>query len=278
MDSVNNTYRQFSHTVWRYYRQSGRHDLPWRAKSHLRPYTILVSEVMLQQTQVERVVPKYRLFLRRFPSAAALAEAPLGDVLRLWQGLGYNRRAKYLKDAASAVREAYSGRWPRSYESLVALPGVGPYTAGAVLNFAYNTPHPIIETNIRSVFLHHFFPSRTSVSDQELRPMIERSLDQQRPREWQWALMDYGAYLKRTYGNNIRSSQHYKKQSRFLGSDRQIRGAILRYVSGNPEPHSVSGICQALSKFTAKRVKAQLANLVNDGLLVQRGACVRLAT
>ncbi len=132
-------------------------EMPWRAAEadgSFDPYKILVSELMLQQTQVARVVPKFTEFVAKFPTLEALANASLGDVLKAWQGLGYNRRAKYLHSAAQAL---ISKEAPWKCEDLVALAGVGPNTAGAVLAYAYNQPVLFVETNVRSVFIHHFF-------------------------------------------------------------------------------------------------------------------------
>ena len=152
---MNKKEREFVARVWEYYKAHGRHDLPWRKTTD--PYKILVSELMLQQTQVDRVLLKYKAFLKLFPTARRLAAAPLGDVLRAWQGLGYNRRAKFLHQAAQYVTNELKGRWPKDEAGLLALPGVGPYTARAVLAFAYNEPVVLIETNVRQVFLHHLF-------------------------------------------------------------------------------------------------------------------------
>lgn len=218
-------------TVWAHYRTQGRHDLPWR---HVRdPYRILVSEVMLQQTQVARVVPYYRAFLKRFPSVRALAQAPLSDVLIAWQGLGYNRRAKALHDAARSI-VASGGRFPRTVAELVRLPGIGPYTASAICVFAYDEPLPLVETNIRTVLFHTVLAGRVGVPDSEVLQLTVVLMDRKRPREWHWALMDYGSHLK-AQGVRVNAlSKHYVKQSKFEGSDRQARGAILRLLASGP--------------------------------------------
>ena len=216
--------------VYTHYAAHGRHDLPWRQTTD--PYRILVSEVMLQQTQVSRVLNKYRLFLRHFPNTKRLANAPLAEVLQVWQGLGYNRRAKLLQQSAQVVTYERAGRWPKTDAELQCLPGVGPYTAGAVLAFAYGTAVPMVETNIRTVYLHHLFPRAQAVSEADILAAVDRTLDRTNPREWYWALMDYGSYLKQTRGNNIQRAASYKKQSPFAGSRRQIRGAVLRLLSG----------------------------------------------
>lgn len=271
-NSLSKEEKAFVKTVSRYYKTSGRHDLPWRKTTD--PYKILVSEVMLQQTQVIRVVPKYKAFLKQFPSTSKLAAASLGDVLRAWQGLGYNRRAKFLKQAAEVVMKEHKGKWPKTYEELRALPGVGAYTAGAVMSFAYNAPVPLIETNVRTVYILHFFQDKKDVSDIELLPIIERTLDRENSREWNWALMDYGAHLKETVGNLNKQSKHYAKQSTFKGSDRQIRGAILRELAKQSLTHSQ--LVKALSETEKERIKVQLDALQKERLIVESGKDLKL--
>ncbi len=184
---------------------------------------------MLQQTQVPRVIPKYEAFLGRFPDVHALAEAKLSDVLHEWIGLGYNRRAVYLKKCAEAIVKDFHGKFPKDFETLVSLPGIGPATAGDMLLFAWNVPVPVIETNIRTVFIHFFFPEKEKVTDKEILPYVEKSLDSENPREWYWALFDYGSFLKQT-GNPGRKSAHHVRQTRFEGSYRQKRAAVLRTI------------------------------------------------
>ncbi|MFZ1721766.1 MAG: A/G-specific adenine glycosylase [Microgenomates group bacterium] len=223
-------YSSFQTYIQRWYNLYGRHELPWRQTTD--PYHILVSELMLQQTQVERVVPKYTEFLLHFPNTKALASASLADVLKKWQGLGYNRRAKYLHKTAQLIVES-GNSFPNTHSTLLNLPGVGNYTAAAIMNFAFDEPTPLIETNIRTVYLYHFFPDDAKVSDVVLLPLVEASLDYAYPREWFWALMDYGAYIKKVVPNpSLRSAQHIK-QSKFSGSKRQVRGAVIRHLSNN---------------------------------------------
>lgn len=260
------TPKRFQKKVLDFYRTHGRHSLPWR-KTH-NPYKILVSEMMLQQTQVDRVVPKYDAFLKRFPTVSDLASAPLSDVLVLWSGLGYNRRALFLKRIVDVVIAQMKGRFPKDTESLRALPGVGPYTAAAVSTFAYNQPNVIIETNIRAVFLHEFFPEQQGVSDAQLLPYIEQTLYRANPREWYWALMDYGAHLKRTNPNPSRRSAHHGAQSAFKGSLREIRGGILRYFAETAKKrHTKEALLSAYGGSPA-RFDVALAGLVKDGFLV----------
>lgn len=253
----------FIQTVKTYYNVHGRHLLPWRKTDH--PYKILVSEIMLQQTQVDRVLPKYKAFLRQYPTASALAAAPLGDVLRAWQGLGYNRRAKMLHACVRQVQNHYRGRFPQSHEKLIQLPGVGPYTASALLAFAWNIPTVLIETNVRSAYLHYFFSDNTDVPDCELLPIIEKTMQRDNVREWYWALMDYGAYIKKEFGNpNIRS-KHYAKQTAFKGSDREIRGALVRLLTSRS--YSRTALLQKLSVFEDIRIDAQLKKLHEEGII-----------
>jgi A/G-specific adenine glycosylase len=130
----------FRKTVLSHWRRHGRHELPWRQTEN--PYHILVSEIMLQQTQVDRVIPKYREFLAAFPTFRRLALASAADLLKVWQGLGYNRRALMLQRCAQAVMRDCRGRLPDTHEALCDLPGIGPYTAGAVLACGLNNPQP----------------------------------------------------------------------------------------------------------------------------------------
>ncbi|MCK9169248.1 MAG: A/G-specific adenine glycosylase [Treponema sp.] len=223
----------FRSTILENYRLYGR-SFPWR-KTH-DPYAVLVSEMMLQQTQTLRVLPKYEAWLALFPDAPSLAAAPLADVLAAWNGLGYNSRAKYLQNACREVCGKYGGVFPDTKDGLDSLPGVGPYTAGAVSAFAYNNPEIFIETNIRSVFIFFFFNgTEKKVPDAELLPLVGQTLDRNNPREWYYALMDYGAELKRRVKNPSRKSAQYAKQSKFEGSLRQARGAILRRLTEKGE-------------------------------------------
>ncbi len=223
---VKKNQKKFITAVWSHY-QAHKRLLPWRETD--RPYAILVSEIMLQQTQVTRVLNKYQPFLKQFPSFASLARAPQSSVLAAWQGLGYNRRALALQRTAAIVSSQWRGKLPQSAKDLCALPGIGTATAGAIRAFAWNLPSVFIETNIRRAYLHHFFPRSRSVPDTAIMPLIEATLDRKRPREWYWALMDYGSYLGTTLSANpnIRS-KHYTRQSAFQGSNRFLRGALLR--------------------------------------------------
>jgi A/G-specific adenine glycosylase len=262
---VNTNEKAFVKIVERYYAKEGRHDLPWRLTQD--PYKITVSEIMLQQTQVSRVLEKYKEFLRAFPTVRSLAKAPLADVLRVWSGLGYNRRAKFLHQMAQAVVTEYKGKFPATIEGLQSLPGIGPYTAGAIYAFAYDKAYPVIETNIRTVYLHHFFADKIGVSDQELFPTIEATLQKMHPREWYWALMDYGSYLKSTGIKNNAKSKHYTKQSKFEGSKRQMRGAIMRELLKGPK--TVVQIAKAIDKEKG-RVEEVLVDLIRERMVTRK--------
>lgn len=248
----------FKNKVWAFYKEQKR-ILPWRKTRD--PFKILVSEIMLQQTQVDRVIPYYQNFLKRFPTKESLSRATVQEVLRLWQGLGYNRRALYLRQAAALLKDR------SSFET--KLPGVGPYTRNAVRVFAWNEPHVMIETNIRAVFLHEFFPRKKNVSDRTLLPLIERTLDQKNPREWYWALMDYGAHLKKTIENPNKKSAHYVQQSPFKGSRREIRGTLIRSLL--KKPNTEKTLLKELSPEQQRRAKEVIADLSREGFLTKKG-------
>lgn len=249
---------EFVELVWAYYREHGR-ELPWRRTRD--PYRILVSEVMLQQTQAQRVTAKYEQFLAQFPDVGALADAPLSDVLQQWQGLGYNRRGKWLHQAAQNLRNQ-RGTW--QVEDLQAQTGIGYNTAAAIVVYASNEPLVFIETNIRAVFIHHFFSRNAAgVDDRDILPLVETTLDTSNPREWYWALMDYGVYLKKRYKNPSRRSKHYASQTRFEGSLRQLRARILREILSAGELSRDD--IQRLSDDP--RAEQALETLIADGLV-----------
>lgn len=250
---------RFQKLVWDYYHQHGR-DLPWRQTSD--PYKILVSEIMLQQTQVSRVMSKYVEFTTTFPTIKALANATPEQVLRVWQGMGYNRRAIHLHRIAHAVMNQYDGAVPKDIEALDTLPGIGPATARSIFVFSWNEPESFIETNIRRVFIHHFFTNKLEVDDKVILPLVRETLDSKRPRDWYYALMDYGSYLATQMVNPNRRSKHYLKQSKFEGSDRQIRGKILKLLLAG----------ESLSNLTIEknRLDNVIQSLLKDGLVKKR--------
>jgi A/G-specific adenine glycosylase len=218
----------FQKVIWDYYTAHARVSLPWRKS--ITPYRIWISEVMLQQTQADRVVTFFNNWMKLFPTITSLAQASQVDLLRAWKGLGYNSRALRLKKAAQQIMDEHRGVFPKVYEDILNLPGIGPYTAGAISAFAYNRPITMIETNIRRVYLHHFFKNEHNVHDAELLKVIEQTVPAERAREWYWALMDYGAYLAKVIPNPNKRSRHYTVQKQFKGSDRQIRGRILEIL------------------------------------------------
>jgi A/G-specific adenine glycosylase len=278
----------FHRALTDYYYQSGRHGMPWRKpdkQGNFDPYKILVSEIMLQQTQVDRVIPKYHEFLELYPDITSLAKAKLGDVLRAWNGLGYNRRAKYLWEAARQIVHDHEGIFPMSPDDLKRLPGIGPNTAGAIMSYAFNTPVVYVETNIRTVVIHHFFHNKQSVDDKDIRAVLELLLpgdkkdDHARmqgaklsPREFYWAMMDYGTYLKKTVGNLSRASKTYSKQSAFEGSLRQVRGAVIRLLTKGP--HSRQELDAAVND---ERLPAVLESLNTEALITEDNGKYRLS-
>jgi len=227
---------KFTGAVHAFYRKEGR-SFPWRGVSN--PWGVLVSEFMLQQTRTERAVGYYNRFMERWPTPLALHEAAFEEMLREWSGLGYNRRARFLKDCAGIIATEKGGVVPSGLKELAALPGIGRYSAGAIACFAYNVPSVFIETNIRAAVLHFFFQDRREVRDSEIIPILEASLDRKDPRTWYYALMDYGAALKKRARNPGRKSAGYKRQSGFEGSFRQMRGSVMRALlakgPGTPE-------------------------------------------
>ncbi|MBC7746436.1 A/G-specific adenine glycosylase [Pedobacter sp.] len=255
----------FQATVWDYFQHHAR-AMPWRDTPS--PYFVMVSELMLQQTQVSRVIPKFEAFIAAFPDIQSLAQASLADVLQQWSGLGYNRRAQFLHRAAQQV-VAGGGGMPTALTGLVALPGIGPNTAGAIMNYAYDQPTVFIETNIRTVYLHHFFADHdATVNDATLKDLVEQTQDGEQPRQWYWALMDYGAYLKKTAGGRLDQSSHYKKQSPLSGSPREMRGRIIKQLTVAAQDESM--LRQAVD--ADKRFLPALQALQSEGLIEQRNS------
>jgi A/G-specific adenine glycosylase len=262
----------FNRVLRGHYAAHGRHSLPWRQKQKdgtYNAYAILVSEIMLQQTQVSRVVPKYKQFMHLFPLLESLARAPLSEVLIAWSGLGYNRRARYLHEAAKwlvALKE------PWSLQDLVACKGIGHNTAAAVTVYAYNQPVVFVETNIRAVYIHHFFPNADGVTDQEIVSKLESTLDVRQPRTFYWALMDYGTHLKAHVGNIARHSRHYARQGIFKGSAREIRGLVLReLVEGQKSLEALN------ARIPDERLVGVVRKLTQEGLIEYEKSLYRLA-
>lgn len=261
----------FRKTVYGYYRTDGR-NLPWRNTGN--PYHILVSEMMLQQTQVQRVIEKYTQFITAFPDIGSLDRAPLAEILKVWQGLGYNRRALFLKKIARKVLSDFHGTIPSSPELLETLPGIGKTTACEICTFAFEQPTVFIETNIRSVFIHFFFPSHKTVKDHAIIPLVEQTLDTSDPRMWYYALMDYGVMIKKRHGNPNIKSAHYSKQSPFKNSDRELRGSILRLVTEKPGI-SKQILLVELTKDRTRILKI-LADLEKEEFITDKNECLTI--
>ena len=219
---------QFQSSVYNFY-TANRREFIWR--QNITPYKIVISEVMLQQTQTARVVPKFENWLQQFPDFNTLACASAHDVLTAWQGLGYNRRGLALLKIAQIVMADHGGQLPNDPAILQTFPAIGPNTAGSICAFAFNNPIVFIETNIRTVYTHTFFPGQSEISDKQLLPLITQTVDQQNAREWYYALMDYGVHLKQNLPRINAASKHYTRQSKFEGSKRQVRGAIIKILT-----------------------------------------------
>lgn len=255
--------KAFVKTVKTFYKKSGRHDLPWRQTED--PYKILVSEIMLQQTQVPRVIEKYNAFLKVFPTVQTLATASQIEVLQLWSGLGYNRRARFLHQCAKEI--VTLKKFPIDITELEKLPGVGHYTARAVATFAYNQRHVFIETNIRTVFVHHFFPKKEQVLDSAILKLVEKTLDTKHPRDWYAALMDYGTYLKAQGNTAHRNARVYTKQSAFIGSNRRVRGLIMKSLL--VEPRTIDDLA-VQTDCTQEELSRALESLIKDSFVLKK--------
>jgi len=266
MRLTKNKVNLFQQSIWGFYQKHGRL-FAWRNIAD--PYKVLVSEIMLQQTQTYRVEQKYKRFIAELKTFDALAQAPLRTVLHLWQGLGYNRRALYLQQIAQKVIAEYAGKLPANPAILETFPGIGKATAASICAFAFNEATIFIETNIRTVFIHSFFSQQEKVKDKGIMPLIEQTLDKKNPREWYYALMDYGVTLKKHYPQLSKKSAHYAKQSKFEGSDRQIRGRIIKILTENGKIDQSVLIAQL--KDDSKRVNPILQQLCEEELIAQKG-------
>ena len=243
---------------------------PWRETDD--PYHILVSEYMLQQTQTDRVVPKYQSFIKKFPDVTTLASASQREVLALWSGLGYNRRVIALRNAANEIVSTHDSVVPETKEALLTLPGIGEYTANAILAFAYNKSVIVIETNIRTVVLHHCVRKKRKVGDDTIGFFVEQLLQNAQdnnitPCAFYSAMMDYGAYLKSQGVRTNARSKHYTKQSVFDGSTRQARGTLLRHFINTKKGTSK----KQLHNLNTNRIEEGLTGLLTEGLIEKRG-------
>lgn len=263
---------EFKNIIYSYFEENGR-SFPWRTDT--RPWGVLVSEFMLQQTQTERVIPYWERWMQIWPTPESLDKVSLEDALKEWLGLGYNRRGRYVKDCARIITRRYGGKVPETPAELVTLPGIGSYTAGAIACFAYNYPGVFIETNIRASVLHFFFHERTGVKDREILPILEDALDRENPRRWYWALMDYGVALKKLTANPGRRSAHYTLQSPFEGSFRQIRGGLVRtLVSQGP---ASAGELLERTGFEPEDLYRALKILEKEAMVAESGGLYRIS-
>lgn len=264
MELTKNQVADFQKKLMGYYKEHAR-SLPWRESAEDDThdgYKVLVSEIMLQQTQASRVMPKYSRFITAFPTLDSLASAKLSDVMSQWNGLGYNRRAKYLLEAARSLQTVGQ---PWSLADLVAQKGIGENTAKAVLVYTYNQPEFFIETNVRTVYIHHFFSGEEKVGDDAIAVLLEQTVDRQDPRVFYWALMDYGSHIKRTFGNASRRSSTHTNQLKFQGSKRQVRGQVIKYlVEGEYSAKELTNLIRD------SRLDLVLQELVREGLIHQK--------
>jgi len=266
--------RKFRAIVYQFYKDNARNDLPWRNTDN--PYLILVSEIMLQQTQIERVINKYPLFIKKFPDFSTLARARTRSLYSVWQGMGYNRRAIALRNIAQSVTSPpYQCNLPSDPDELMKLPSVGQSTAGAVAAFAFHQPVVFIETNIRRVFIHFFFREHERVSDHEIIPLINKTLDRKCPRNWYYALMDYGSAMRNLKDNPNRKSAQYKKQGPFAGSNRQIRGKILSILS--EQKHLSMMTLEGQFNTSHDTIVKMIDQLCNEGFIKRKGRQIMMS-
>ena len=253
----------FQKKVMNWWAENAR-DLPWRRDPS--PYNVLVSEIMLQQTQVSRVVLKFDEFMKEFPTIESLAKTNIKHLLKVWSGLGYNRRAIWLKEAAKQIVER--GEFPQSVKELQELKGIGPYTSRSVLIFAFNKDLAAVDTNIRRILIASGFADET-MSDRQLQPIAETVLLRGRSRDWHNALMDYGSLVLTSSKTNI---SPVTKQSCYEGSSRQVRGAVIRALTASDEIEleNLMGLldCEAneteLIKIINKLVSDGMVEIVSD--------------
>lgn len=252
----------FISIVWDFYTKNKR-TMPWR--DNISPYSIFISEVMLQQTQVARVLIKYPSFLHEFPDFQSLAKASTSTLLSAWQGMGYNRRALYLRSAAQIIMKQYKGILPSDTKLLDELPGIGYATACSIVAFAYDKPVVFIETNIRRVYIHHYFKDRETVSDADILPYVKNTMGAKKPREWYWALMDYGAFLAKQIDNPNKRSAHYIKQKKFEGSVREVRGGVLKLLLKRQYT-----LAEFKKTYPDERLFTALEQLEKEGFIILR--------
>jgi A/G-specific adenine glycosylase len=262
----------FQNIIYSYYKQYGR-DFPFRR--NITPYNVLVSEIMLQQTQTATVSEKFLNFIKIFPDFETLAKSPLDRVLKAWQGLGYNRRAIALKNIAEKIIYEFDGKFPENVEVLKKFPQIGHNTASSIATFAFNKETYFIETNIRRVFIYFFFHNRKNVNDKEILPLVKATTDKDDPRKWYYALMDYGVMLKRTHPELNKQSAHYKKQKPFKGSNREIRGNILRILLKKKTLEKIELYTNL--NFPQHRIDKVLEQLEKEGFISVHNELIKVA-
>lgn len=259
------TVSAFQKAILAFYSKN-RRNFPWRETQDA--YEIMVSELMLQQTQTQRVIPKYLTWLQLFPTVSALSEATLEQVLTAWNGLGYNRRAKFLWHAAQEVQRKNNGIVPNTADELRQLPGIGEYTANAILAFAFNQPTIVLETNIRTAILHHFFKdSVEKVSDKQIKDMLGQVIDKKNPRDWYYALMDYGSWLKSEGVDYFHKQKSYTKQKPFKGSERFVRGYLIRETL---KLKTLNIKAVKIPGYEQKQIVKVASDLIKEGLLQEQ--------
>jgi len=256
----------FRKLIYSYFKNN-RRDFPFRKE--ITPYNVLVSEIMLQQTQTGRVVEKYLEFNKKFPDFLSLSNASNEILLKVWQGMGYNRRALALKQIAKTVITDFNGNLPDSLDILKSFPQIGHNTASSILAFAFNKPSIFIETNIRRVYIYYFFPKKKQINDKEILPIVEKTVDRNNPQEWYYALMDYGVMLKKTHPELNKRSSHYRKQSPFKGSNREIRGKILKILTN--EPLIQESTLSKKLKLKLDKMRPILQQLEQEGFIKRNG-------
>jgi A/G-specific adenine glycosylase len=279
--------KHFQKKILTWYEEHQR-DLPWRKTRD--PYHILVSEIMLQQTQVTRVIPKFEAWLSMLPTVKELAVAPTVTVLTLWSGLGYNRRALNLKKTAQIISEKYDGRFPQNEKALMALPGIGIYTARAVLCFAFDQQVAVVDTNVKKVILTQLFRSfpeeirlgdgsstqnDLKIDEKMIMTIAEQILPHGKAYEWNQALMDYSSTVLK------KEKIHIPKQSKFIGSRRYYRGRVLKVLlekKSVPIEELGSLIKNGFAAHDQEWLEKLLGELINEGFIVNEKNSIRLMT